>query len=65
MRYNDLASQMDDLAVQSESERRASEERAVTVQEDFAEGLRRIIMALEQVEALLTSGAEGAAQGEV
>jgi autophagy-related protein 11 len=63
-RFNDLARQMDELAGQSEAERKAAEERAATVDEEFSEGLARIAVALEQVEALLQSGAEGAAQGE-
>jgi len=49
---------MDELAAQSEAERKALEERAAVVGEEFAEGLARIGVALEQVEALLSSGAE-------
>ena len=63
-RFNDLASQMDELAAQSDAKRRAAEERAAVVGEEFAEGLARIGVALEQVEALLLTGAEGAAQGD-
>ena len=64
-RFNDLASQMDELAAQSEAEKRSSEARSAVVEEDFKDGLARVGATLEQVEALLSSGADGTAQGEI
>jgi len=62
-RFNDLADQVDKLAAESEEGRQQAELRSTVVREEFAEGLQRIGTALEQVEALLSSGGESAAQG--
>ena len=56
---------MDELAVQSEAERRSSEERAAVVEAEFEDGLARVRATLVHVEALVSSGADGTAQGEL
>ena len=49
-RFTSLSGQIEELVAQSEAEQRASEERSATVNEEFAQGLARIDMALDQVQ---------------
>jgi hypothetical protein len=58
-RFNDTASQLEDLIVQSEAEKAACEERLSRVGEEFEQALMRIEQALERVEELLATRTEG------
>lgn len=62
-RYNALAQSMDELALQSDAERRGAEERSAQVKIEFEESLQRIEVAMSQLEALFNSGASGFSQG--
>ena len=64
LRYNQLAQAMDELALHSDAERRASLEKSEQVQAEFKEGLNRIEVAVEQLEALFNSDANGLSQGK-
>lgn len=54
-RFAQLSQAMDELALQSDAERRAAEDRAGVVQADFEEGLRRIEDALEHLKSLFSA----------
>nr|ODO01122.1 hypothetical protein L204_01849 [Cryptococcus depauperatus CBS 7855] len=56
-RYNILASQLDELVLQSNTETRAFNERSAEVENEFAEGLTRIEIALSQLSQLTDCGA--------
>ncbi|WWD21963.1 hypothetical protein CI109_106451 [Kwoniella shandongensis] len=58
-RYNFLANQLDELAIQAETENRAFEEKSAEIGREFQEGLARLEIALNQLTQLLGSGAEG------
>jgi autophagy-related protein 11 len=61
-RFNDAATQIEELLLQSEQERVSCDERSLFVGSEFAEALVRIEMALKQVDALLAARTEGVFQ---
>ncbi|WVW78803.1 hypothetical protein I302_100765 [Kwoniella bestiolae CBS 10118] len=61
-RYNTLAGQLDELALQSDAEMRAFMEQSEAVGREFTEGLARLEVAISQLSELLGSGAEDVAQ---
>ncbi|WWD00241.1 hypothetical protein V866_007150 [Kwoniella sp. B9012] len=61
-RYNTLAGQLDELALQSDAEMRAFTEQSEAVGREFTEGLARLEVAISQLSELLGSGAEDVAQ---
>ncbi|WWD08012.1 hypothetical protein V865_006122 [Kwoniella europaea PYCC6329] len=61
-RYNTLAGQLDELALQSDAEMRAFTEQSESVGREFTEGLARLEVAISQLSELLGSGAEDVAQ---
>ena len=60
-RYAIISEQIQELKDQSDAERRALDDRIGGVDRDFTEGLGRIELALQQIEALLSDGT-GSAQ---
>ena len=52
-RYNNVASEMDELALQSDADLQQAEHRIHGVETEFAEALGRIELAMQQVEALM------------
>ncbi|WWC87153.1 uncharacterized protein L201_002039 [Kwoniella dendrophila CBS 6074] len=61
-RYNQLAGQLDELALHSEAETKGFHEHSQAVGREFAEGLARLEVAINQLSELLGSGAEDVAQ---
>lgn len=54
-RYNNVANEMDELALQSDAERQQAEHRILGVEREFQEALGRIELASQQIEALMQS----------
>jgi hypothetical protein len=63
--FDKLASQVGDLALQSEAERRASEERAQQVADELEEGMQRFQMAISQLEMLFENDTPSLSQGKL
>ncbi|WWC59113.1 uncharacterized protein I303_101661 [Kwoniella dejecticola CBS 10117] len=61
-RYNRLAGKIDELALQSEAESRGFTEQSEAVGREFAEGLARLEVAINQLSELLGTGADDVAQ---
>ncbi|KAK8846655.1 hypothetical protein IAR55_005742 [Kwoniella newhampshirensis] len=64
-RYNFLANQLDELAIQAETENRSFEGKSAEIGREFQEGLARLEIALNQLAQLLDSGVDGVHQGEL
>lgn len=54
-RYNTVAGEMDELALQSDADRQQAEHRILGVEHEFVEALGRVELASQQVEALMQS----------
>ncbi|EKC98517.1 myosin heavy chain [Trichosporon asahii var. asahii CBS 8904] len=57
-RYNNVASEMDELALQSDADLQQAEHRIHGVETEFAEALGRIELAMQQVEALMQADSQ-------
>lgn len=63
-RFNSLAASLDDLVSQSEAEMAAFNDRSAEIENEFAEGLARLEVALGQLSQLSGSGAADVHQGD-
>jgi autophagy-related protein 11 len=61
--FDKLARQIGDLAIQSEAERRASEDRSQQVAAEFEQGIQRFELAISQLEHLFQTDAPSLSQG--
>lgn len=63
-RFNSLAARLDDLVSQSEAEMAAFNDRSAEIENEFADGLARLEVALGQLSQLWGSGAPDVYQGD-